>query len=448
MKTTLRAATLFLACALPLSAAAQDEEGFHGYLRAGFGASSTGGPQSCFGLGGNTMKYRLGNECDAYTKFGYTKNVAQVDGVNFFTTIWLAGYSPTSEFNSARTEINKAYIEARGLPFLNGGNAWIGKRDYLWSDVHMLDLWYVIPTYNSTGAGLDRIPVGPGKFSYAVFKDNDYNVIGRPRTSDPAGGPAGQPPMEPTVPGAVPGKVVDTSAAIRHMFVYQDLPVNRGGTFNAIATLVQAQRGPELPGAPQRHGGWNMTLYHKQSVGGGVNTAGLQYGVGPGTGVGPGSNEGVALFGPSGSTVLGRDVTQWRAFDYLWIQPTPNFGMSFIALMQRDKSNAQGSTTWTSVGARPVFGINRYFKLQFEVGADRLTDPAGGPARRLTKLTIAPTISAGPGLWARPELRAFVTYGKWNSAATPLLNAANSGGPVYGTRTSGLSTGVQAETFF
>lgn len=432
MKTIFRAAALVAACALPGQVAAQDEEGFHGYLRAGFGSSSTGGPQSCYSLGGNTMKYRLGNECDAYTKFGYTKNVARVDEVRFYTTVWLAGYSSHSAFEGARTEINKAYIEARGLPFLNGGNAWIGKRDYLWSDVHMLDLWYVIPTYNSTGAGLDQVPLGPGKFSYALFKDNDRNTVRRTAAA----------------PGAAGERVTDTSAALRHNFVYQGLPVNRGGTLNAIATLVQAQRGPELPGAPQRHGGWAMTVFHKQSVGGGVNTAGLQYGVGPGTGVGPGADEGVALFGPSGSTMLGHDVTQFRAFDYLWIQPTPHFGMSFIALMQRDKSNAQGSSTWLTIGARPVFGINKYFKLQFEVGADRLSDPAGGPARRLTKLTIAPTISAGPGLWARPELRAFVTYGKWNGAATPLVNAANSGGPVYGTRTSGFSTGVQAETFF
>ncbi|MBW3512726.1 carbohydrate porin, partial [Janthinobacterium sp. NKUCC06_STL] len=55
-----------------------DAEGFHGYLRAGAGSNTSGGggSQGCFGLGGNTMKYRLGNECDAYTEFGYTKSVA------------------------------------------------------------------------------------------------------------------------------------------------------------------------------------------------------------------------------------------------------------------------------------------------------------------------------------------------------------------------------------
>ncbi|PHV14597.1 porin, partial [Janthinobacterium sp. BJB1] len=33
-----------------------DAEGFHGYLRAGAGSTTAdgGGPQSCYGLGGNT----------------------------------------------------------------------------------------------------------------------------------------------------------------------------------------------------------------------------------------------------------------------------------------------------------------------------------------------------------------------------------------------------------
>ncbi|MDP9109985.1 MAG: carbohydrate porin, partial [Pseudomonadota bacterium] len=69
---------------------ASDEAGeFHGYFRAGVGSSSTHGPQSCFGLGGNTMKYRLGNECDSYAEFGYTKEIAKTsNGASFVGTIW------------------------------------------------------------------------------------------------------------------------------------------------------------------------------------------------------------------------------------------------------------------------------------------------------------------------------------------------------------------------
>uniref|UniRef100_UPI0025F0FF4E carbohydrate porin n=1 Tax=Rugamonas sp. TaxID=1926287 RepID=UPI0025F0FF4E len=54
-----------------------DTDGFHGYLRAGAGTSSTHGPQSCYGLGGPTSKYRLGNECDSYFEGGYTHEIAK-----------------------------------------------------------------------------------------------------------------------------------------------------------------------------------------------------------------------------------------------------------------------------------------------------------------------------------------------------------------------------------
>ncbi|WP_219116822.1 carbohydrate porin, partial [Janthinobacterium sp. UMAB-56] len=150
-----------------------DAEGFHGYLRAGAGSNTSGdgGSQGCFGLGGNTMKYRLGNECDAYTEFGYTKSVAKSGGVNYLATIWVNAYAPNSDFGDNKLGIVKAYVEAQGLDFLNGGTAWVGKRFYYRPDIHMLDLQYI--NMNGTGAGLDRIPAGPGKFSYAFFKDND-----------------------------------------------------------------------------------------------------------------------------------------------------------------------------------------------------------------------------------------------------------------------------------
>ena len=402
-------ATLILALA-SASALAADEEGFHGYLRAGAGSSSVKGPQSCYGLGGNTMKYRLGNECDAYTEFGYTKELAKTDnGVSFLGTIWVNAFSPKSDFGDSKLSIAKAYVEARGLDFLNGGSAWIGKRYYFRPDIHMLDLQYI--NLNGTGAGIDQVKAGPGKVSYAFFKDNDI-------TNTSASG------------------VVTTSAATRQNLIYQDVPVNTDGTFDAALSLITSQGGADT------HNGWQLSMFHKQAkVYGGANTAGVQYGVGPGTGVGG------DRIGASGSTLLGSDVTRARVFDNLWIQPAENFGMEFIALHQRDKSDIGGSTSWTSIGARPVYALSKNVKLALEVGTDRVTQP-NGPALRLTKITFAPSISAGPGLWARPELRAFVTYGKWNDAARDAVNANNNSGPVYGSSTNGTSYGFQVETWF
>ena len=44
---------------------------FGGYFRSGFGTSSGGGKESCFGLAGASAKYRLGNECETYGELAF-----------------------------------------------------------------------------------------------------------------------------------------------------------------------------------------------------------------------------------------------------------------------------------------------------------------------------------------------------------------------------------------
>lgn len=410
-------AALALAAVVALPAHASDAVGeFHGYFRAGAGSSAGHGPQACYGLGGNSMKYRLGNECDAYFEGGYTKELAKSDnGVSFVGTIWGVANTPNSDFAGGKVELAKAYIEAKGLDFLNGGVAWIGKRYYFRPDIHMLDLQYI--NLNGTGGGFDGIKAGPGKVSYAVFKDNDLNVVD-PRT----------------------GLRTKSTSALRQNLTYEGLPVNRGGTIDAALSLIRAE---DKAG----HDGWQLSVFHKQTLAGdgGWNTVGVQYGAGPGTGIGGPCCD---RMGASGSTALGSDVTRLRVFESLMIQATPQFSTEFVALVQRDKSDAGGSSTWTTVGARPVYALTRNFKLQGEVGTSRVTSPTGGDAMRLTKYTFAPTITVGQSYYARPELRAFITHARWNQAAIAAVNADNNSGPVFGSHTSGTSAGVQLEAWF
>ncbi|MBW3513118.1 carbohydrate porin, partial [Janthinobacterium sp. NKUCC06_STL] len=121
----------------------------------------------------------------------------------------------------------------------------------------------------------------------------------------------------------------------------------------------------------KRNNGWQLSAFHRQGkVFGGGNTFGVQYGVGPGTGKG-------AQFGASGDTGLGSDVKRTRIFNDMAIQPMANFGMEFVALWQKDESNANGSSTWTSVGVRPVYAFTDNFKLVGELGTDRVTQAGG-----------------------------------------------------------------------
>jgi maltoporin len=403
-----------------------DTEGFHGYVRAGVGSSNAGGPQSCYGLGGSTMSYRLGNECDSYAEFGYTHELAKSsNGASFVGTVWVDAYKNGSDFGNAKLGLAKAYVEAKNLPFMNGATIWAGKRYYYRPDIHMLDLQYI--NLNGTGAGIDKYPAGPGTISYAVFKDNDQNLF------DP-----------------VSGKMVGSTAALRQNLVYEGLPVNANGTLDAALSLISAEGDNN-----NTHNGWQLSVFHKQAkVFGGSNTAGVQYGVGPGTGIG---GQGNGRIGSSGSTLLGSDVTRMRIFNDLVIQPTRDISMEFVALWQRDKSDGTGAgagagtastSTWTTLGVRPVYALAENVKLQAEVGVTNFKSSNSPDTARLTKITLAPTISMGRGYFDRPELRAFVTYGKWNDAATASVNAANNSGPVYGSNTSGTSVGIQVEAWF
>ena len=410
------------AIALALSCGAavagdHETEGFHGYVRAGVGTSNHGGTQTCYGLGGITMAYRLGNECDSFTELGYTKELAKsANGASFVGTFWADAYKNSSDFGDAKLGVSKAYIEAKNLPFMNGGIIWVGKRHYYRPDIHMLDMQYI--NMNGTGGGVDGYPLGAGKISYAVFKDDDFNK------TDPA-----------------TGRVVDSPSALRQNLVYEGLPVNTNGTLDFAASFISAQGQDKTT-----HDGWQMSVFHRQAkVLGGGNTFGVQYGVGPGTGI---NGPCCARIGPSGSTLLGSDYTRLRIFDDIVIQPTRDFSMEFVALYQRDKNGKDGATTWTTVGTRPVYAFAENFKLQAELGVSQLKSDKTPGTQRLTKLTIAPTISLARDYWARPELRLFVSYGKWNDAASKSVNAFNNSGAVYGSDTSGVSYGIHMEAWW
>jgi maltoporin len=403
-KTTLAVAAALACCAT--TAHAGDAEGtFSGYFRAGVGSNDGGGKQACFGLEG-VPKYRFGNECDLYGEFGYTKELAKsANGSSFVGTVMTSIYSPTSDVGSDnKLELAQMMVEAKNVPFLQGATAWIGKRFYDRPDIHVLDFKYLHG--DGVGGGIAGIAMGPGKFSYALFR-NDIN---------------------------------QSVAATRHSFMYEGIPVNPGGTLKLDATIISGDQKDDND-ADRVEDGWSFSVVHKQDkLLGGDNTLALQYGSGSGIKMG-GTDTGASS-----------DVKRTRIFDNIIWQITPEFSGSLVGLYQRDKDNG-ATTTWTSVGVRPVYAINENVKLVLDFGHDTVKPSNGGETQKLTKVTFAPVLAQGKGFWARPELRAFVTYGKWNDAAQKAADISNKGSSlsstgVFGGSTSGTSFGMQVEAWF
>ena len=95
-----------------------------------------------------------------------------------------------------------------------------------------------------------------------------------------------------------------------------------------------------------------------------------------------------------------------------------------------------------SAGSKISYGIKKNFKLVSELGLSQYK-PEGGATARLTKFTIAPTLSIDNTFWSRPELRLYVTSAKWNSAAGNVT-----GNAAFANKTSGTSAGAQVEWWF
>lgn len=75
-----------------------------------------------------------------------------------------------------------------------------------------------------------------------------------------------------------------------------------------------------------------------------------------------------------------------------------------------DRGNEGDDNTWFSIGVRPMYKWDQIMKTVAEVGYDD-TD-VWGTKEKLQKYTLAQAWSASSNIWARPEIRAYVTYAK------------------------------------
>jgi maltoporin len=398
----------------PSSAQALD---FDGYFRAGPGATSKNEARACYNLGGvSAGHYRLGNECDFYGEFGLAQT-GTVDGVAFKGKLMFNEYNPGTDIGASSSSFNQMYVEAKGFDIAPDTNFWIGKRFYGRADVHIVDTFFV--KLDGVGVGADSIALGGGKLGVAYFGTD--------------GGPTG----------------ASTSPGNRFNIDYSDLPVNPGGKLRVTGTYTRGNYDaqvitpatPTTPAVTTGKGttGFGISVQHNQDILGlgATNTAWLQYAQGS-----------AGLDGNFGNTTAPSSVKKWRAVESLTLQSGP-IGAQLIALYgQQSKNELNGDVKFNevSIGGRGSFAVTKNFKLLAEAGYMQ-KKPEGGSTQKLAKFTFAPTLSTGPGLFNRPELRLYVTTAKWNEPANAAAGPGGLTGFANGKRT-GTSYGAQAEIWF
>ncbi|MBK1689831.1 carbohydrate porin [Rubrivivax gelatinosus] len=375
---------------------------FHGYIRSGSGVTSGGGDQTCFSLPGAYSKYRLGNECETYGEAQLDQNLYDgKDGVKFDYHLMFAykgDYSKQEDYESLKDDnrdwaLRQNWIGVKGLPMLNGASVWAGKRYYKREDVHMTDFYY--HDTSGYGAGIEDIQAGPGKFSYALLRNTDGD-----------------------------------RGMTRHDFRYEGLSLGAAG---ALDFSFELNRADSTDGAKAENGSF-VQAQHMIPMFGGFNKLAVQYG--------RGSASNLVLGYPSYEA--DNDNKTWRILDWGVVEFAPSFSGMYQVMHQDTKDNY----SWTSIGVRPVWHITDYFKLQAELGYDRVK-PDNLKTMNLTKFTIAPTLVAGRGFWARPELRLYVTHAKWNDAARDQWGGVAGGSTGrFGSDTNGTTYGFQIESWW
>jgi len=376
-----------------------------GYFRAGPGATKKGSARNCYGLAGvpDGVKFRLGNECDFYGEFALSQPFKS-GGLEYKATLMTDLYNGATDSGSSKFGAAQMFAEAKGFDVAPNTNFWIGKRYYARSDVHIVDTHFI--NLSGVGAGADEIKLGNGQLGIAYFRVDD------------------------TV-----ADVTGNQPANRFNVDYSDIDVNPGGKLRAVFTFTQ---GSFTNGKT----GLGLSLQHRQKVaafGSGDNTLWLQLAQGS-----------AALDGRVGDGRAGSQTKSVRVIDSIHWQ-VGKFGGQALALWMNAKTvnpvtQAKSDTTTIGLGGRGSYAITHHFKMVSEIGYSQ-SKPKGGNVQKLAKFTLAPTLSAGPDFWNRPEFRLYVTQAKWNGAANAAAGPAGLTGSGDG-KTTGTSYGAQVEMWF
>ena len=399
---------------------------FHGYFRSGYGLNGDGGQQVAFQAPGADAKYRLGNEAETYGEFIFVNNWVNPDHNN--DKAWMR----TEVMLEANTTNSASYANFPGSigndqfrlreAFVQGGHIfesqpdakfWAGERYYRRQHIEIDDFYPL--DMSGYGAGFEDLHVGVGQLAVAFL------AAARPDVVTQNGNYA---------KSSIDVRLYDMKAPFGRLAFWFDYANAKGGT---------TQSGTVIPTADGVAFGLR---FQRLEWHGGYETFGIQYGKGAASDYATNVEDPNPFLKSSEKLLL---------TEHFLIQPNDRFAVMpiFIFQRKRDGQPGHGFNDWASIGVRPEVFFTKYLSLAFEGGFDHTEGFATTQTGNrqfdgwLRKITIAPQIGAGSKFFSRPVLRAFLTYGSWSNGFRGLI-----GGVPFQDRTSGLTYGLQAETWW
>jgi maltoporin len=398
---------------------------FHGYFRSGYGLNSKGGQQVAFQAPGADAKYRLGNETETYGELIFVNNWLNPQRdpnkawmkTEFMVEANTSNSASYANFpNGAGNDqfrLREAFVTA-GNVFESqpGAKFWAGERYYRRQHIDIDDFYPL--DMSGYGAGVEDLDVRVGKLAVAYLAGARQDIV--------------------TDNGVLAKSNVDV-----RLYGIKGPLGTWGGWFDyALSKGGSTPAGQSIPGtAIPTSDGYAVGLRHERlEWHGGYHLFGIQYGTGAA------SNYSTSIDDP---TRFLRNSARFLITEQVLLQPNDRFAIMPILVFQRTKDGnpSHAWNQWVSVGARPEVFFSKYLSLAFEAGLDHTRSGSGEYAGWLRKFTIAPQLGAGRKFFSRPVLRAFLTYANWSDGLRGFT-----GGTPYINRTSGLTYGVQAETWF
>lgn len=394
---------------------------FHGYFRSGYGLNSEGGQQVAFQAPGAGAKYRLGNEAETYAELIFVNN--WVNSEHSTDKAWIrtevmveANTTNSANFASFSNGIGNDQFRFREA-FVQAGNVlesqpnakfWAGERYYRRQHIDIDDFYPL--DMSGYGAGVEDLDVHIGKLALGFLSGARPDIV----TENGS-----------LAKNNIDVRFYDLKGPLGLWAGWFDFATSKGGTTTPAGIAIPTTNGYAFGIRHQRlewHGG-----YHTFSV---------QYGTGAA------SNFNTSIDDPT------RFIDRNRRLlitENVLFQPNDKFAILplFIFQRTRDGNPLHGWDQWVSFGARPEVFFTQYLSLAFEGGADHTHSSSGQFDGWLRKFTIAPQIGAGRKFFSRPVLRTFLTYANWSDGLRGFV-----GGVPFQNRTSGLTYGVQAETWW
>ncbi|WP_409422236.1 maltoporin [Pseudaeromonas sp. ZJS20] len=386
MKAKLLSASVAMALAMTATAASAVD--FHGYFRSGVGVSKDGGTTEW----NKNYVGRLGNEADTYGEIQLGQELYNKGGASFYVDSMIAVSSDgsndwedtsSSDADFALTQFN---VQAKGLFSSNpGAVVWAGKRYYQRHDLHIVDYKYW--NISGAGAGIENIQAGPGAFSLAWIRQDTNNASG-------SEGALNNNFLDIRYAGFKPWEGAWTEFGVSYALKNATDAQDDAGTYDDMKDSLMA--------TAEISQYFASTGINEKFVVQFANNALAHNVIDQGGGW-------IDAWSGDNSSAKG-----WRFINNGEL-PFDKFVLNYVLTYghAEDYGDYIDKTDMFSLVGRAQYQWTDLMKTIFEAGTfTKDTDYTSGSSWKDAgqKYTLAQAWSAGPGFWARPELRVYATY--------------------------------------